>query len=176
MRSRQASPSNRRWNGLVSYISSAGWSVYYYNTARDRQKERWQSGGSHGGGKELRLNRRGGREAVGCCEAPRKRTVQWLPRCVCFLMKTEHSKNTKSQALYQATVRVVASLGRNPPCSLCLCPHCLPSTSAHPPSFPSRSPLQCCWLMWDETGPETEALFRSVTLRRWRGKLWPRWI
>lgn len=45
-----------------------------------------------------------------------------------------------------------------------------------PPLSPPDSPSQCCWLMWDEAGPETEALFTAVTPGRWRGKLWPRWI
>lgn len=39
-----ASPGNRRWNWLQSYISPAGWGVYYYNTAREWQREKATEG------------------------------------------------------------------------------------------------------------------------------------
>ena len=55
------SPGNRRWNWLQSYISLAGWGVYYYGTARDWQKgeSNWgkdgRAVGAMLGGEELRL-------------------------------------------------------------------------------------------------------------------------
>lgn len=46
------SPGNRRRSRLKSCISSAGWSVYYYNRVRGWQRGRWQRAASNGGERE----------------------------------------------------------------------------------------------------------------------------
>lgn len=101
------SPSNRRWNWLQSYISPAGWGVYYYSAAREWQREKATEGkmaewweqrrgrgikaGRRGGESEEARREEGGgwreERGAGACAVPGEKTLTWLSQvsvCVFF--------------------------------------------------------------------------------------------